>query len=444
MLGQKVTLGAAGNAGGDSYWYFQFQSTTQTGTGYDVVTDVDNNIYVAGEIYDSYYNWSGHVYKLDKDGNLQANRMLRTVYQESLRGIAHDGSNGIFVAGHTGATSSGYLGAFVSKLDLNLQNQWYKHVEAPSAQMRYHDVDCDSLGNVVVGGWSGYHGNGGRESWIQKLDTNGSNLWQRSFGDVYDQEITAISHKSDDNIYYSGWNTYSANDGEIVNINSNGNVNFYNNVSDNGIQRVWDITHDSRDYYYAVGQFYNYSYNLYDSFIMQFNMNNSFIQQQYISYSSGGQNIYAKGVATDSQDNVYVLTWANNGGQFEPLITKYNKSLGFQWSRAMVTNSANTYPERITCDSNDNVIITGKTEAYGGTQNSFVLKYPSDGSLTGTFTSGVYTVVIRNPTGVTYGFPTLSISNLGYGQNNQSNSLGTPNGYGNVNLTLSSHQQDLS
>lgn len=444
MLSQKVALGAAGNASADSYWYFQTQSTVNTSVSYSLTLDGNDNIYAAGYIWDNYYTDSGYVCKVDKDGILQNQQMLRTLYTDIFRDIVWDGSNHLYAVGNTNGTMSGYHSAMITKLDLNLNNVWCKYFDANNT-LRFQAVDVDSLGQPVAGGWSAVHGNGGRENWLIKYNTTGGYIWQRSAGNQFNQEIVGISINSADEIHYCEWNDAGAvgsTDGAIGKFSANGSPIYYNYIGDTNGDRSYAIAHDSRDYFYVVGQNQNINSGYVEATIVQFDDNNSFVSQKMISY--GNNAVSARSVVCDSQNNVYVLSHANNGANVEVLITKYDRNLTRQWNRAVNVNSpAYTYPTKIAVDSNDNIIVTGYTQAYGGANNLFILKLPSDGSILGSFVSGNYTVEIRDPLGVSYPTGTLQVGNVGYSLGTYFDSLYSPNGFGNTTVTVPTHLQSL-
>lgn len=103
----------------------------------------------------------------------------------------------------------------------------------------------------------------------------------------------------------------------------------------------------------------------------------------------------------DSQENLYVLFNYRNGsgGAGGLVLLKFNSSGTYQWSRtfkglngyqfcdAAAESSTNRMPfnSSMVIDANDNIYIhTGSKNPTAG-WNPFLIKYPSDGSLTGSF-----------------------------------------------------------
>ena len=89
------------------------------------------------------------------------------------------------------------------------------------------------------------------------------------------------------------------------------------------------------------------------------------------------------GVAVDSSDNIICVGWtgSDGAGSSDGLIAKYNSSGTLQWDRTLGGTGADVF-YGVTVDSSDNIICAGYTTSDGaGSNDCFIAKYNSSGTL---------------------------------------------------------------
>lgn len=102
-------------------------------------------------------------------------------------------------------------------------------------------------------------------------------------------------------------------------------------------------------------------------------------------------------MACDSEGNVYFFADRYNGSFTETILVKLNSSGTILWQRAFQFNSVNAGVNALRIGYDDNILFG--IEGFFG-------RYPSDGSITGTFSVGGQSVTIANSSAVS-----MSISN---------------------------------
>lgn len=103
----------------------------------------------------------------------------------------------------------------------------------------------------------------------------------------------------------------------------------------------------------------------------------------YISTVSGPGNETVSSVEIDSNDNIIVAgrTDSYGSGSFDGFITKYDTTGNPVWQRIIGGASEETI-DSVTVDSNDNIICCGSTRSEGnGLLDCLIVKYDSFGSL---------------------------------------------------------------
>jgi len=163
---------------------------------------------------------------------------------------------------------------------------------------------------------------------------------------------------------------------------------------------------------------------------------------------------FAKGTRVDSSGNVYVMWRGQGGGSFSSghYLTKLNNSLAVQWTRyfgsgvtlndiaidsnddilasvqdgtaiflkidssgslvfarELVASGSNIRARSISVTANDDILLSGDTDAYGQS-GIYVAKFRGDGTGLGTF--GNYTY--QNHTNITLSSVTLTLGNTGF------------------------------
>lgn len=115
----------------------------------------------------------------------------------------------------------------------------------------------------------------------------------------------------------------------------------------------------------------------------------------------------------DSQDNFYVLFSYDGNSTGGLVLWKFNSSGTYEWSRTFEASNTNNFnfcdaaaeasgnrrpfASKMVIDSNDNIYIHTGAKGQGSTTgwHNFLIKYPSDGSLTGNF--GDLSIVTSGP-----------------------------------------------
>ena len=114
------------------------------------------------------------------------------------------------------------------------------------------------------------------------------------------------------------------------------------------------------------------------------------LQWQRRLQGSGGGDLFGNLCAVDTSGNVYVLCYDVNAPGYL-IIAKWDSSGTIQWQRSLVINNIFTSSADIKVSGNT-IIVTGNySQASILYNSSYVIKVPTDGSKTGTYTVGGHT-----------------------------------------------------
>lgn len=94
-----------------------------------------------------------------------------------------------------------------------------------------------------------------------------------------------------------------------------------------------------------------------------------------------GQSVYAKVIAIDSQNKILVAGYGylNSSEKRDVFLLKYNNTGVLQWNRSWGGEEMD-YARAIAVDSNNNIYITGYTNSFGGYWDPFLIKYDANGT----------------------------------------------------------------
>ncbi|MBD3247432.1 hypothetical protein GF378_02320, partial [Candidatus Pacearchaeota archaeon] len=140
-----------------------------------------------------------------------------------------------------------------------------------------------------------------------------------------------------------------------------------------------DIAMDSEGNIIITGRTNSYGAGGTDFWTVKFDSHGNYIWGESIG---GTSNDYAEGLAIDSNDNIIAAGTTNSFGSSEDFfIVKYNK-YGKQIWNETIGGSGEERCYDVATDSDDNIIITGKTNSFGVgvNDNLWIIKYDSSGN----------------------------------------------------------------
>ncbi|MBL7922310.1 MAG: T9SS type A sorting domain-containing protein [Bacteroidia bacterium] len=318
------------DASGNFVWVKQFIGATSGGAGNALTTDVNGNVYIAGNFEST---------------------------------VDFDPGPGTF-----NLTSAGNKDIFICKLDANGNFLWAKRIGGNSISLPGDGVESiklDTFGNVYTTGYfsgtvdfnpgSGSYNLtsiGSSDVYISKLDANGNFLWARTFGSTSGDEGYSIDTDQWNNVYVTGqYRTtvdFDAGLGTYT-LTSNGNTDVFITKYSSAGNFIWAkafggiiadkgsaINIDNTGNVITTGYF-TYTTD-FDPGPATFTMNPVSLGAKDIFVSkldSAGNFIWAKSmggnggddegfsVVTDSQRNIYSTGYFNADADFDPSAATY-------------------------------------------------------------------------------------------------------------------------
>ncbi len=342
------------DAAGNELWTRQF-GTSSIDYGYSVAIDGSGNIYVTGNTYgtlpgqSSAGGFDAFVRKYDATGNELWTRQFGTSASDYGYSVVTDGGGNVYISGYTsgtlpGQSSAGSFDAFVRKYDATGSELWTRQFGTVTED-RGQSIAVDTSGNVYLSGYTGgtlpgQSSSGGRDAYVRKYDTSGTELWTRQFGTSANDYGYGVATDGGGNAYISGYT-----EDTLPDQSSLGGRDAFVRKYDAAGSELWT---------------------------RQFGTPNSDVSNS---------------VATDAGGNVYVTGFTGGtlpgqsfSGSFDTFIRKYDASGTELWTNQFGTSGADL-GRGVATDAGGNVYISGYTygtlpgQSSAGNYDAFVRKY---------------------------------------------------------------------
>jgi len=353
---------------------------------------------------------------------------------------AVDSSENVYIFGRS--NSSGSYRQSIAKYNKTGTLQWQKQL-SNNTHPSYYECwgTVDTSGNPIAYNSTTDGANGGVV--VTKLTSAGAITWQKALGTSNDAFADTVVTDSSGNIYATGpmndgagykmmlikynssgtyqWQMKTNGEGHGVAVDSSGNVygggfaggtyglqlNKYSAAGSlllqtrtNG-QYGYDtyggkVVCDSAGNSYSAGAFRQSSGTGYEFGLIKRNSSGTIQWQRVLTNSSSSYGMVITSLATDSSDNIYGTAYTDASGT-NAVIAKWNSSGTLQWQRKLTVSGGCSFSDVKINSSGTYMYISGTTNASGNS-DYMLLKLPTDGTLTGTYTVGSYSYTYATST----------------------------------------------
>jgi hypothetical protein len=390
--------------------FFAYLATTQSYYGSCVNSD---GIYTVGQVGS---NTTAQVLitRFNFDGTVNWQRTLDKTSQSDIGyAIVADSSGNVYVFGNYYKDSTDTVMSFMAKYNSSGTLQYQKSIDLATTRETIAAAVITSAGNIYVAG--GYNMAAATPNTsVMKLDTTPTVSWARSWVDSINGTTNAtfvdnrgIAVDSSDNSYTIANGIYTlfettTNVCQIAKYNSSGTVQSgaEMDVTSNTSRRISAITASGTDILIAGLDYREGSHAL----------------ANYVAKLPGGSlttttwvksinitNRSPAAIVCSSTGDVYMTSFDVVSSDYRILVFKFNSSGTLQWQRRIdITTPASNDQSGWTLsidESRQRLVIGGQI-----VNNVFTAFVPTDGSGTGTYTVGSYTL--------TYDTPSFTVSNL--------------------------------
>jgi len=382
----------------------------QADTGRGLVVDSLDNIYVVGDTSSAGAGSSDLlVVKYDSSGTIQWQRVLGGASAEFGFALAVDSLDNIYVSARTASAGVGGTEFLTVKYDSSGAVQWQVLLGLAGNEFPA-SITVDSSDNVYICGSTSSIGAGGTDFLTAKYNSSGVLQWQKLLGGTPNENARGIVTDSSANVYVVGQHqdVFGPTALLFAKYNSSGTIQFQRFLSGASPDDGNNIAIDSLGDLYVVGFTGSAGAGGNDLLLAKYNSAGTVQWQRVLGGAADDRGL---NVTVDSLDNIYVVgqTASTGAGSTDFLIAKYDSSGTIQWQRVLGGVGADI-ARAIKTDSLDNLCIFGSTTSTGEGNADFLLAVlPSDGSLTGVYVLDGENITYATST-LTAGTSTLTAS----------------------------------
>jgi uncharacterized delta-60 repeat protein len=363
------------------YFIGALSSGTTVMGGFNAATDSANNLYLVGSSpYITSGNYDIQLVKYNNSGVKQWEKVLyssTSSSSDSGNAIAVDSSGNVYITGQTVITSNNQW--VVAKYNSSGTLQWQKYFNNTYPPNTGQAVSVDASGNVF---FCGISNPANSALSLIKYDSSGTLQWKVDLGGTSNNQYGyGMTLDSSGNIYVCGATTSFSM--LLAKYNTSGTLQWQ--TANDGCQTAYGIAVASNGEIYTVGD--KYASFVHTPVITRFTSSGIVLSQRRLD-GAGVSSGSGRNMGIDSANNVYI-TWTSNN---TALFAKYDSSLTIQWQRYLSGPNI-TYAGGITVNPAGVVLLSGSVDSYKG---FLFARLPSDGSLTGTYTVGSFSIVYGN------------------------------------------------
>ncbi|MHC1591157.1 MAG: Loki-CTERM sorting domain-containing protein [Candidatus Helarchaeales archaeon] len=190
------------NPAGNEIWNFTLGDSNVNEYGIDIVLDSNNNSYVVGRATTTIEDLI--LVKIDGQGNKLWNLTWGGTSSDRGFGIALDAEGKVVVTGQTKSYGAGQEDVIIQKYSTDGTLLWNKTWGGTLCDIGYA-VTVDSNNDIYVGGYTSSYGLGNFDGLLLKFDSSGTLLWDLTFGTVGDDRIESMVLVNGDTLYLSGY-----------------------------------------------------------------------------------------------------------------------------------------------------------------------------------------------------------------------------------------------
>jgi uncharacterized delta-60 repeat protein len=290
------------DANGNKVWDKTFGGSNND-EAYSIQQTSDGGYIVAGytESFGAGYS-DVYIIKLDKYGNIVWDKIFGGSYDDRAYSIQQTSDGGYIVAGGTNSFGEGSADFYVIKLNANGNELWEKTFGGSDDEVA-NSIQQTSDGGYIVAGWTKSFGEGGMDVYAIKLDANGNEKWQKSYGGSNDDWANSIQQTKDGGYIVAG-GTYSFGAGGldvyVIKLYASGDMKWYKTYGESNDDDAWSIQQTTDGGYIVAGWTNSLGAGSYDVYVIKLDAN--------------GNKLWEKTYGGSSDDWAYYIQQTTDGG----------------------------------------------------------------------------------------------------------------------------------
>ncbi len=289
---------------------------------------------------------------------------------------------GFIVVGATNSYGNGSLDGWLFKIDENGNESWNKTFGGSSNEVLYY-VHQTTEGGYILAGFTESFGNGGRDLWLIKTDEYGDEIWNKTFGGTNDELGNFVQPTSDGGYIITG-STESFGSGSedfwLIKVDGNGNEEWNKTYGGSFGERAYTVHQTNDNGYVLAGRTDSYGNGSLDAWLIKTDTSGNELWDKTFG-GTAADNAYSLQITSD---NGYVLagyTKSSGSGEEDIWLIKTDNNGDEIWNKKIggLGNDV-TYSIQQTADSG--YIISGFTNSSGnGGMDVWLIRTNTNGNI---------------------------------------------------------------
>jgi len=331
-------------------------------------------------------NEDGWLLKTDVYGNEIWNKTYDKMEEDVLARVHQTSDNGYILNGWVVSSDDEYHDSWIIKTDENGVEIWNNTFgEKYGDDYSYSNIAETSDGGYLLAGFSNSYGDFDGDLWVLKIDGNGNEEWNKTFGGTQrDYGVDIIP--AHDNGYVILGNTFSYGEGDsdclIIKIDDNGNEEWSKTFGDNFYDNVRRVRKTGDGGYIVVGTSfyvidaeYDYFYLDFDIWVFKIDLFGNLEWETTIGDRFVEEFANSIQPSSDSGFLISGMMIDKSNGKTDGLLMKIDGNGCVEWKN-IFGGSKHEDTFKVIQIENDDYVVFGYTNSYGeGDYDAWIVKF---------------------------------------------------------------------
>jgi hypothetical protein len=284
-------------------------------------------------------------------------------------GVEETADNGFIAIGGRDATSWDMGGdCWLVKTDANGNMQWDRTFGGGKTD-NGHGILQTTDGGFIISAITESYGAGSADAWVIKTDSSGNELWNKTYGgNYYDLAEKTIPQTNDDGFLIVGstisFGTEGSRDGWLIKIDTDGSEQWNKTYGTKDSEHFWEVHITADGGYIMIGYVDNSSTNRRDAWVVKTDSNGDLLWDKKFGPANQGLSIIQTNddgflLLAEVKDTVF-------GGYLNAWMVKINEYGNEEWNKMFITPQGEdrfAVHHNIQRTQDNEYILTGVTNA---------------------------------------------------------------------------------
>jgi uncharacterized delta-60 repeat protein len=327
-----------------------------------------------------------NVVKLTSNGSLQWTRTVGGAGEDGAPSIIQSTDGNYVVAGWTDSFGVGALDIFIVKLSSNGSLLWSETIGGADTDYVYSTIQTSDGGYALAGVTKSF-GAGSYDMFIVKLASNGSLLWSKTVGGMFNDWAHSIIQNTEGGYTIAGHSQSFAagyDNMYIIKLDANGSLDWSKTVGGASFDRAESIVQTTDGGYAIAGYTQSFGAGTENMYVIKLASNGSL---QWSKSIGGTFFDWAASIIQTTDGGYeaagYTHSFGTGGDMY---IIKLDTGGSLLWSRAVGgPNSEAAYS--ILPSTDGSCVVAGHTDSFGAGNDVYIVKLDKSGNTCGNSTS---------------------------------------------------------